>query len=123
MLTTFRVYPDAGLSVVVLTNGMHDFLGLDELADVLAQSAEADILTPLDSVAYRVKLRYMEKGLDATQALIASEVCIDDEDSKQDCSEILEWLTGQLADVGRDDDAQELLKRLGAEEMVSLSSP
>jgi CubicO group peptidase (beta-lactamase class C family) len=122
MLTTFRVYPDAGLSVVVLTNGMHEFLGLDELADALAQSADADILTPLDSVAYRAKLQYMESGLDATHAFIAAEICAEDELSKQDCSELLEWLAEELADAGHADDAAELLKRFGAEALVSLSS-
>jgi CubicO group peptidase (beta-lactamase class C family) len=123
MLTTFRVYPDAGLSVVVLTNGMHGFLGLDELADVLAQSADAEILTPLDSVAYRVKLQYMEKGLNAAHTLIASEICVAGDGSKQDCSEIMGWLTEQLTEAGRADDALELVNRLEAGELGNLSSP
>jgi len=124
MLTTFRVYPDAGLTAIVLTNGMHEYFGLDEFADVLAQSVDAEILTPLDSLAYRAKLRYMESGLDAAQALIASEACAATITSAQDCSDILGWLAEELINAGHSHDAEELVRRLdeGVERPETLSS-
>ena len=110
-LTTFRLYPDAGLTAIVLTNGMHDYYGLDEFADVLVQTLDPDILTPLDSLAYRAKLQYMESGLDAAHRLIAGEICATDSDNKHECEELLEWLAEELTDAGHSDDAAELLRR------------
>jgi CubicO group peptidase (beta-lactamase class C family) len=113
-LTTFRVYPDAGLSVVVLTNGMHQYFGLDEIADVLAQSVEIDILAPLDSIAYRAKLSYMTNGLDAAHELITRENCVDGVGGAE-CSELLEWLAEELSDAGHADDAAELVVRFNTD--------
>jgi CubicO group peptidase (beta-lactamase class C family) len=110
-LTTFRLYPDAGLTAIVLTNGMHDYYGLDEFADMLAQSFDPNILTPLDSLAFRAKLQYMESGLDAAQRIIAGEICATDSDDKQECEELLEWLAEELTDAGHAADAVELLRR------------
>jgi CubicO group peptidase (beta-lactamase class C family) len=113
-LTTFRVYPNAGLSVVVLTNGMRQYFGLDEIADVLAQSVEIDILAPLDSIAYRAKLSYMTNGLDAVQGFITRENCVDGFDGPE-CGELLEWLAEELSDAGHDDDAAELVSRFNTD--------
>ena len=113
-LTTFRIYPPSRLTVVVLTNGMHKSFGVDEFADVLAQSVDPDILPPLDSAAYRAKLSYMASGLDTASRLIEDQLCRVDL-GYEECREMLAWLAEELSVDGSHADASALIDRFGPE--------
>jgi CubicO group peptidase (beta-lactamase class C family) len=107
-LTTFRVYPHAGLSIIVLTNGLHSYFGLDGFADALALAVEPDILDPADAIAYRGKMLYARDGIDGTDRFLREALqttAISDADGES----IVLWLADELADSGRSGDAVRLL--------------
>lgn len=108
-LTTFRTYPVAGLSVTVLTNGLHSHLDMDELADVLAMAVEPDLLLPVDALAYHVKLAYIDAGLDASLAMLA-EGLHSAALGPDDPVDIVSWFADELADAGRGSDAAHVLR-------------
>jgi len=116
-LTTFRTYPVAGLSVTVLTNGLHSYFDIDELADVLAMAVEPDLLLPLDALAYRVKLAYIDAGLDVSLAMLADglrAVALEPDDPV----DVVSWFADELADAGHVGDAARVL-RYGIERFPS----
>jgi CubicO group peptidase (beta-lactamase class C family) len=106
-LTTFRTYPGAGLSVIVLINGTHEYFGLDAFADLLADTVEPGILPAGQSQAYTARLRYMQHGLDGLLGHLADDVCADGADAAP-CDELLEWLAAELAEGGHTADAAAL---------------
>lgn len=112
-LTTFRTYPVAGLSVTVLTNGLHSHFDMDELADVLAMTVEPDLLLPVDTLAYHVKLAYIDAGLDASLAMLTEGLHADTL-GPDDPVDIVSWFADELADAGRSSDAA-LVLRYGTE--------
>lgn len=111
-LTTFRVYPEFDLSVIVLTNGMHAFFGLDELADVLAQSFVPDLFAPADSLAYQAKLAFMTDGFSGATDLLDIGVR-SKEFSDDELAELVSWLAEEMTDIGDADSAAKLVSLFG----------
>ncbi|MDH4071865.1 MAG: beta-lactamase family protein [Gammaproteobacteria bacterium] len=103
-LTTFRVYPGARLSVIVLTNGVRRYFGLDSFADLLAELVVPDILPAWESQAYRARLRYLQDGVEAAFDTLADGDCANGGDAAK-CNDLLDWLAEELDEAGRSGDA------------------
>ena len=108
-LTTFRVYPEYDLSVIVLTNGVHTYFSLDELSDQLAKSFASDILAPLDTLAYRAKMAYMTDGLAGVTDVIDASAGHDDF-SDDELGEVVTWLAEEMTNIGEADSSAKLVK-------------
>jgi len=106
-LTTFRVYPDAGLTVIVLFNGLHRYFGLDAFADLLAETVEPGLLPESRSRLYQARLRYFQDGIDGALDTLATGGCAEDRDTTA-CNELIDQLAEDLDDAGRTVDAATL---------------